>query len=322
MMEALIQKMRQTARDLLAQGQVEAVYGYTQGSAPMACRPFVARTPEETDRLWWDEFCVLNLVNFLPRGTEGRYAVVAKGCDSRNLVVRHQERQLDLKEQVTVLGVPCQGMLEPELIRKATEGREIDIREVRIEGDQVKVSGPGFELSLNKAEVTRETCLTCRHPNPVVESVLLAEKVPEDPDRDKDARVREVEALAPAERQDFFRRLFSTCVRCYACRNACPLCYCNLCFVDESKPQWLGKSIEEADTLTYHFLRAYHCAGRCTDCGACESACPVGIPMRILTRKLEKDIKEAYGYEAGLDIEVQPPLTVFRPDDPENFMHE
>jgi formate dehydrogenase subunit beta len=44
---------------------------------------------------------------------------------------------------------------------------------------------------------------------------------------------------------------------------------------------------------TFHFLRAYHCAGRCTDCGACERACPVGINMRQFTKKLEKDCQEA-----------------------------
>jgi formate dehydrogenase subunit beta len=90
--------------------------------------------------------------------------------------------------------------------------------------------------------------------------------------------------------------------------------------VDETMPQWVGKSQDRTDTLTYHILRAFHCAGRCTDCGACESACPVGIKVRQFTRLLEKDVKELYEYEAGMSLDKTPPLVVYRPDDPQDFI--
>jgi ferredoxin len=91
--------------------------------------------------------------------------------------------------------------------------------------------------------------------------------------------------------------------------------------VDESKPQWCGKTQDQADVGTFHLLRAFHCAGRCTDCGACESACPMGIKMRRLTMKLEKDIRQLYGYEPGLSLDQQPPMTVFKPNDPQDFIY-
>ena len=71
---------------------------------------------------------------------------------------------------------------------------------------------------------------------------------------------------------------------------------------------------------TFHILRAFHCAGRCTDCGACESACPQGIKMRVFTKKIEKDIRELYGYEPGMDEKAVPPMSVYRPDDPQDFI--
>jgi ferredoxin len=90
--------------------------------------------------------------------------------------------------------------------------------------------------------------------------------------------------------------------------------------VDESRPQWVGKSQDFADVKTFHFLRAFHCAGRCTDCGACERSCPVGINMRTLTKKLEKDCLELFDWEAGLSTDVRPPLDTYKPQDPNDFI--
>jgi ferredoxin len=126
--------------------------------------------------------------------------------------------------------------------------------------------------------------------------------------------------MTPEQRWKYFEDLIAPCVRCYACRNACPLCYCPTCFVDESRPQWVGKGQEPSDVRTFHFLRAFHCAGRCTDCGSCERSCPVGINMRMFTKKLEKDAFDLFGWEAGLTLDVRPPLDVYRPGDPNDFI--
>jgi ferredoxin len=90
--------------------------------------------------------------------------------------------------------------------------------------------------------------------------------------------------------------------------------------VDESGPQWVGKGQNKTDVDTFHFLRAFHCAGRCTDCGACVEACPMGINVRDFTRKLNKDALDMFGWEAGLDIAKRPPLDAYSPDDPNDFI--
>ncbi len=148
---------------------------------------------------------------------------------------------------------------------------------------------------------------------------MVGEKVKEQA-ADDYVDIREFENLKPEERWDVLTGDLSRCIRCYACRQACPNCYCPTCFVDEARPQWVGKSQDETDIKTFHFLRAYHCAGRCTDCGSCERACPVGINMRTLTKKLEKDCFDLFQWEAGMSLEVRPPLDTYQPEDPDDFI--
>jgi len=168
--------------------------------------------------------------------------------------------------------------------------------------------------------VLQDNCSTCLHRNPVIHDEMVAEPVPEQTGIDPFKDVRETEKLPPEEKRVFFKNLVADCIRCYACRNACPLCYCPTCFVDEARPQWVGKSVDPTDTMTFHFLRAYHCAGRCTDCGACERACPVGIRVRQFTKKLNKDCLELFNWKAGLTLDERPPLDTYKPQDPNDFI--
>jgi formate dehydrogenase (coenzyme F420) beta subunit len=308
-------KIREIARRLLSEGRVDRVLGFSKGSVPLRERPFVARTPEDADRLIWSGACTTNLAKLLV-GSEGKVAVVAQGCVSRNIAQLLQENRLD-RERIVVIGVPCEGMLDRDKLAAHAGFEIIDARE---EGDEIVLEGRDKTVRLSRADFLRANCRTCLHKNPVISDELAAEPVEEKPLDPIGLDVAEWEALPPDERRERFQELIRGCTRCYACRDACPLCTCSLCFVDDSRPQWCGKTQDEADVASFHILRAFHCAGRCTDCGACESACPQGIKLRILTSKLEKDVRELYGYEPGLDAEALPPLCVFRPDDPEEFV--
>jgi ferredoxin len=244
-------------------------------------------------------------------------AVFAKGCDSRNIVLQILENQIK-RDQLYIIGVPCQGMVDRRLVLAELNGREpMAVRDI---DGQLLITGKDFEEVLPRNEYLQENCSICHHPNPVLYDELIGDLAVQQSEADRHPDIRALEALSSAERWDYFEKLLSPCIRCYACRNACPMCYCPVCFVDESMPQWLGKSIDPTDTMTFHFLRAYHLAGRCTDCGNCERACPMSIKMRLLTKKLEKDIAELYCYEAGLSLDQRPPLDTYHPDDPQEFM--
>jgi ferredoxin len=308
-------KIREIGKKLLEEGRVDMVIGFRKGTVPMMNEPFFARSAADVDQMVWDSNCGINLANYLTNREE-KIGIVAKGCDSRNIVTHIIENKID-RDQLVVIGVPCRGMIDRRRINAMFED---EVTEAVEEGDSVIVKGNGFEKKIAKKDILQSNCALCIHRNPVIHDELVAEPVEEQEGVDRYADVREIEAMSPEERWAHFDDLLSACVRCYACRNACPLCYCPTCFVDESMPQWVGKSQNPIDVRTFHFLRAYHCAGRCTDCGACERACPVGINMRTFTKKLEKDCLELFGWEAGLSETERPPLDSYKVQDPDDFI--
>lgn len=314
-MDTRIQKIREYAFNLLENQVVEAVIGFRQGTIPMATCPVAIRTKEETDALVFNSLCGLNLANYI-RNFKGKIAVVAKGCDSRNLVNHVVENQI-ARDNLVIIGVPCSGMIDKSKVTALFNDEIISFSE---NNDLITVKTGSEEKSFQKNEFLRENCSLCMHRNPVIHDYLAGEPVQEQTLADPFKDVEAIEGLTSEAKHILFEDLTKNCIRCYACRNACPLCYCPTCFVDESNPQWVGKSQNKTDIDTFHFLRAFHCAGRCTDCGACVEACPMDINVRLFTRKLIKDSYELFNWEAGIDLKKRPPLDTFTPDDPDDFI--
>jgi formate dehydrogenase subunit beta len=310
------EKIRETAKRLLAEEKVDVFIGYQKGSVPMMNEPLLVNHPDKVDQLYWDNFCGLNLCNYLTKRTD-KIGIIANGCNSRNIVTHITENQIK-RDQLYIVGIPCEGMIDHRAVARSVKHKEIS--DIKQEGDTFVVKGDDFVETFEKQKFLQTNCAVCTHRNPVIYDEMLGDPVEEQTGVTPYADVEKIEAMDPEKKQGFFTRLISRCIRCYACRNACPLCYCPTCFVDESEPQWVGKSIDPTDTMTFHFLRAYHCAGRCTDCGACERVCPMGISMRQFTKKLNKDTEALFSWEAGLDSEKRPPLDVYRPDDYNDFI--
>jgi ferredoxin len=309
------EKIKEIAGRLLKECTVDMVIGFRKGTMPMMNEPCFATTPDAVDTLVWDSNCGINLANYLTNRKE-KVAVIAKGCDSRNIVTHIIENKIK-RDQVTIIGVPCTGMIDKRRITGLVAGEILEVSETE---NTIQVRTADAETLFDKTEVLQQNCALCTHRNPVIFDEMVADATPEQEVTDRYADIRKIEEMDTEGKWQFFDDLLQPCIRCYACRNACPLCYCPTCFVDEAKPQWMGKGQDPMDVRTFHFLRAYHCAGRCTDCGACERACPVGINMRLLTRKLEKDCQEQFGWEAGLSLDQRPALDVYQANDPGAFI--
>jgi formate dehydrogenase (coenzyme F420) beta subunit len=316
MMQGYTEKIREAAKRLLSEKKVDIFIGFRKGTVPMMMTPAVISDPARAGELQWDSNCGINLCNYLTKRTE-RIGIAANGCTSRNIVTHIIENQIK-REQLYIVGIPCTGMIDGKTIKRAVKYR--DIHEVEEKEGRVTVKGQGFEEVFEKKDLIQKNCSICLHRNPVIYDELAGDKVPEQEGVECYKDVKKIETMGSDDKWGFFTRMISPCIRCYACRNACPLCYCATCFVDEAQPQWVGKSSDPIDTMTFHILRAFHCAGRCTDCGACERACPMGINLRQFTKKLNKDAVELFSWEPGLDESKRPPMDVYKTDDYNDFI--
>lgn len=137
----------------------------------------------------------------------------------------------------------------------------------------------------------------------------------------KDAEtLAKLEKMTLQERWDFWQNEFKKCMKCYACRQACPMCYCNQCTVEENRPQWIPVAAHRLGNLEWHLMRAMHLVGRCVSCRQCGTACPVNIPIHLLPMKMALEVKEIYGTNAGLRLQEESTLSTYQPDDKENFI--
>lgn len=292
--ESIIQEMQKIATELLNSKEVVQVIGWEKGSFWYQSTPVLLNTPEEVEKLVWDDYCWPNLSKYLLdfKYLEGKTAIFVKGCDSRAFNRLLQDKQVK-REQVVLIGLPCQGMKDHKLAPNLAE-------------DAVPMA---------------KICQSCRYPNPVVYDHLIGEPVTPWQKEQDFSDVLALEALSSDQRYAFWQKEHTKCIRCYACRNVCPACNCLKCIFDQSASGWSSKDINPSENQFYAMTRATHVAGRCIECGQCEAVCPADIPIMLMNKKLIKDINELFGpYDSGLETENPTPLGHFTLDDPEEFM--
>lgn len=151
---------------------------------------------------------------------------------------------------------------------------------------------------------TAEEARACGCHRPYPSDVVLGERVEAAPGREI---IDEVEALSDAERLEWWREQFSRCIKCYGCRNICPMCFCKDCALED--PHLVEPGVIPPDFPSFHIIRALDMTGRCIDCGLCEEACPADIPLRSLYRKMQDIMEDRLGYRAGESAEERSPLS-------------
>ena len=313
------QKLRNEARTLLEQGRVDCIIGYETGSLKFTTTPLITKDKDDTDRLVINPFVVNNLSVFLS-DVDGKAGIVAKGCDSRSIVSLIQDQQV-AREDVVIIGVPCSGVIDLDKIEKLIGKDRDELDDIAWDGDKAVVTIGGAKKEFPAKEVLMDDCLSCDLPAPKEYDILLEEVGPLVCDNELSrSRIKELEEMSPEQRWEFWENEFSRCIRCYACRQVCPACFCKRCFVEETEPQWISPLPKWQDNLIFQAVRMIHVAGRCTDCGECQRACPVNIPLRSLSKKMEEIVDELFQYKAGTDKDTPPLMAAYESEEAEDFI--
>ncbi len=295
---AITEAIQAEAKRLLSEGQVSVVIGYAAGRRKGSVQPVVVSDAAIADKLIFTPASVNNLAVYLTKAKKeipksGKIGVVVKGCDLKALVGLMGESQLK-REELYLIGVPCAGVLastvQPDTVLTADT-----IASKCCECDAHLPTGCDFVPN-----VTLPT-------RPQLEWKYAAE-------------IARLEALTPAERWSFWKEQFAKCIKCYACRQVCPFCFCEQCLCDRNKPQMVESTPRPAGNTAWHIVRAMHLAGRCAGCAECERVCPMDIPLNLLNRKMAKELKELYDYEASLEVNEKGPLTSYTDKDDQSFI--
>ncbi len=317
------QRIKDKAIELLTSGTVNRVIGWKVGEFFYDLTPAVFETAEEVEKDFvYSGFSGANLSKYAiaQSRASGKVAIFVKPCDSYSFQQLLKEHRI-LRDNVYVVGISCDGMLDIEKIRGlGCEG----ITAVREEVDALQVETLYGTHTLDRKDCLLERCNVCKSKKVVLFDEMIGEQGEEQESARFD-KVAEFEAMTPEERFAFWREELSRCIRCNACRNVCPACSCEKCVFDNDKSGVRNKAAADPfEENLFHIIRAFHVAGRCTDCGECSRVCTQNIPLHLLNRKFIKDINELYGeYQAGADVDTKSPLTNFTVDDCEpSIVHE
>jgi len=314
MKNALPQEIQDAIAGWLQAGEIDLFIGYEAGPVPLRATPAFIREPEDVARLIWDATCENNLTTFLQNYRGKKVGIMVKGCDARAIVGLMQEGQW-ARENLRIVGVACPGVVDPRKVACALGVAVDELEDVCLDRERIAVDGHVLALD----DMLHDTCASCPQHTPEMHDTLFGAFDGDDIEPDY-SHVRAMEALDADGRWEAFTAEVSRCNLCYACRNACPMCYCNQCFVDRTAPRWVNQTVEPRDVQFFQIIRTFHLAGRCVGCGACTRACPQGVDLRLLLDKLRVDVADLFGYEAGVDPEAKPPLATYREDDPNDFV--
>ena len=306
------------ALSLLSTGEVTQILGWKKGEFDYDITPALFTSEEDfKENFVWNDFCGANFSKYLVAKAakcEGKILVFLKPCDTYSFNQLLTEHRFD-REKVYAIGVPCEGMADIEKVKKIT-GEGISSIEC---GEKIKVNTIYDESVLIDAkDVLAERCINCKSKKHVAYDQLLGEEG-DVIDSDRFDEVSKLEKMTPDERFAFWQNELSRCIRCNACRDACPACTCEKCVFDNPNSGVENKAPANSfEEKMFHIIRAFHVAGRCTDCGECSRVCPQNIPLHLLNRKFIKDMNEFYGeYQAGEEVGSRAPLVDYTTEDVE-----
>jgi ferredoxin len=321
-------RLRQLCAGLLEKGVVDVVVAWTGGDDwPRVRETVIGKDRADlVQKIVWSPFCTTSTVTYLKKNKAAlagkKIGLVVKDCDFQALNVLLQEHFIN-RENVVIIGARCDGLADADLFPRP-QGPDTAITS-DAEGVQLGKDGRRWE------DFGFTTCLTCAYDHMKPDHAVgeYGRKKAETEWK----HLSRILAQQPEKRREHYSAIFGACIRCYACREVCPVCACVECAIDPGEraitprtppgdkacaPVWASRERQLSENAVYLTTRAMHMAGRCVRCGWCERACPVGLPLMDILDLSNDAVGRIYGYEAGKDPSAPPFLASYSENDPDD----
>ena len=277
--------LQDTCRQLFHDGKVDVVIGYGRepgGPDDGPVFPVFIQRPEDVHQLVWNERCFANLTVYLKR------------------------------PEIRALG-------RPAIVVKGCDQRSLVVLEKESQLDRSQI----FVIGMACDGLGRPKCWSCDVHEPAGCDLVIGQAADSPNPATADERYAEINALlakSSSERLAYWRQELARCVKCYACRQVCPMCYCPRCIVDKNRPQAISPSATLKGNFAWHITRAFHLAARCVGCEECMRVCPAGIDLRLLNLSLAQAAEANFAFRAGVDPQAEPVVGAYATEDKEDFI--
>ncbi|MCL4376761.1 MAG: 4Fe-4S dicluster domain-containing protein [Actinobacteria bacterium] len=306
-------KLREKAKKLLS--ELDLIIGYAPGSDQLKVSPVFIEAADDTEKMIFNKFCINNLATysyFLSNQIKGKFGIILKPCDIKSIIQLISEGLL-VRDRINIIAVGCSGIIDYKKIAKEIPGAKITYAGIENGNLIINTSDKTFELK--PENFYADKCYTCKiYDKPIIyDEFIENDKKPDILLREEYEDIDNFEKLNSNEINNYWDIQFSRCIRCYACRNICPLEICkDKCISQLDEPHWQSQKINSTEGKFFQLIRVMHLAGRCTECGECERVCPMNIPVLKLMKKVNKEINRLFNFKPGISIDDKPPLLTFK----------
>ena len=324
-------------RGMLQSGLVDEVVAFGKGGpGGRHILPLWTSEPQDADKVVTVSYYPCSLAKLVAKyGDKGKkIGMLVRPCDARAVVELAKRQQIN-RDNIYLIGIECYGVVRG---RDAHDEVYVFPAEMEMDG-QKKPLDESFLLP---------SCLRCEYPLPTMADVSLriepegVVSVTANTDKGKEilssarlsssegaqsdiSKIKEraarwqekdfgvLKGMSSGDRLNYWLSQLDKCIKCYGCRDSCPICTCKECYLEPARLLVEGGKVRPEKL--FHITRLMHVGDSCVNCGQCEMACPMHIPVSKLCHMLNKELSTLFKYEPGFDLNALPPISTIDDED-------